>query len=233
MIIIAGLVIVLSNNQFVIAGCQNVCLSLDSAVYNPNDTTYIESGGNVRIFARYNGACRLIMEGANPTMQLVWYKDGVPYDTTTLTDATYDNIWTYYTSFYVTEPGVYEVYFMGFYQPNYPCGRIYVLPEEEIQSTQTMQSVIPEAAGIENEEVKNGYRIYPNPTSEGYFYIDNLSDLNINNIEVYSIGGQKVLSIVPNGSEILTINTLDFRPGIYIIRIDSEKGITNEKILVK
>ena len=125
------------------------------------------------------------------------------------------------------------MFFINFQGPIYVCGKVQVLkttPDEPTHQAAT--------TGIENQEgsteyISNEYRVYPNPASEGFFYIDYTGSMEVYGLEIYSLDGRKVFSIAPNANEQITIQTGNFQPGLYIIQINSSAGITNEKVLVK
>jgi hypothetical protein len=217
---------IFSYGKFARAGCTGLCLSLDSLSYGGNlvDTAYLSSGGNVKLFARYNNACRMIMEGQNPTMQLVWYKDGSPYDTTDLSNATYDNIWTYYTQYYITEPGLYDIYFLGFYQPNYPCKQILVLKENNTVTNNSTSSI------DESKENGNNVLVYPNPSYDGMLYIHTKNSSS--QVELFDLNGVKVLDMVLEQNNLISLNTISYRKGLYLIRISNEESVTTRKVMI-
>jgi len=69
--------------------------------------------------------------------------------------------------------------------------------------------------------------IYPNPASTGVVNIQ-LKNIKINEqyqITVYDIDGKQVHYDQNVGSENYSINTLDWRNGFYLVKIDSEDGI--------
>ncbi len=71
-----------------------------------------------------------------------------------------------------------------------------------------------------------GCIIYPNPSSS-YIYIQTESE--ISNIKIFNPLGQLVLEINTNG--LLTkINTNDLNEGVYILSVNTFKGIINKKI---
>lgn len=210
--------------KFVYAGCTGLCLSLDSiGDYNPNsiDTAYLPPGGNVKIFATYNEACHMIMEAQ---MRLVWYKDGLPFDTTDISDATFDNIWTYYTQYFIYEPGLYEIYFIGFYQPNYPCKKIRVLKENNAAAEN------PSAGLEETKQNEDGILIYPNPSYEGVLYIN--SKKSVAQVELFDINGIKVLDMIVEQNNLVTLNTHSYKKGLYLLRISGNGDISTKKVMI-
>ena len=208
------------------AGCTGLCLSLDSIGnnFNLDDTTYLTPGGNVKIFATYNEACHMIMEGTNPTMQLVWYKDGMPYDTTDLSNATYDNIWTYYTQYYIHEPGVYEIYFMGFCLPGYSCKKIVVLEKNNPVAGGPFTSI--ENAKENNDQIL----VYPNPSYDGLLYIH--SKKSASQIELFDINGIKMLDMMVEKNNLTTLNTYSYKKGLYLLRISCNGNTCTRKVLI-
>jgi len=67
--------------------------------------------------------------------------------------------------------------------------------------------------------------IYPNPAEN----VINISGPNqINNVTIFNFFGQKVY----NGESNI-INTTNFKAGVYIIRIETTKGLISEKITIK
>ncbi|MBP5649965.1 MAG: choice-of-anchor J domain-containing protein [Bacteroidales bacterium] len=70
--------------------------------------------------------------------------------------------------------------------------------------------------------------IYPNPANN----VANVNaNANINNIEIYSISGQKVADFTTNGTQ-ATINTSNMSTGMYLMKINTENGVINQKFAV-
>lgn len=226
------LVLFVCNNQNSFAGCGGVCLTThaDNTYSDLIDTAYLDqNSGVVNLFATYNSCCQSIFTYQNPTMKLVWYKDGLPIDTTDIYDANSSVAGLFTTTFSVTQPGIYEVFFIDFQGANHSCRKVQVLKTEELGMAPAIASNTSNSSAIPEEE--SNYRIYPNPTTDGFIYIDHVA--NIRTIEVYNVGGQQLISITPNGSEMITINTAELKQGLYIVRIDNGRSVTNEKIVVK
>lgn len=230
--IVTGLVLFICNHQNSFAGCGGVCITTlaDNNYSDLIDTAYLDqNSGVVNLFATYNSCCQSLFSSQNPTMKLVWYKDGLPIDTTDIYDANSSVVGLYTTTFSVILPGIYEVFFIDFQGANFSCRKVQVMRTQELGMAPAIASNTTNS--LEIPEERNNYRIYPNPTTEGFVYIDQVA--NIHSIEVYNVGGLKLISIKPNGSEIVTIHTAELKPGLYIVRIDNGKSITNEKIIVK
>lgn len=87
-------------------------------------------------------------------------------------------------------------------------------------------SVTP-GTGIENRD--NSTLVYPNPAS----YIINVdANSGINHIEVFNINGQKINDIQVDGSTTAKINTSDLSNGLYIMKVYTENGVSNQKFSV-
>ncbi len=70
--------------------------------------------------------------------------------------------------------------------------------------------------------------IYPNPTNSTIFL--NLNQLVVSKIQVINSIGQNVKTI---NSDFESINISDLSSGIYILKIDTELGVKNKKIVKK
>ena len=71
-------------------------------------------------------------------------------------------------------------------------------------------------------------RIYPNPAND---YINVVSKNKINRLEIYDVIGKKLLE--EEGLNISRISLPMSNPGIYILRLYSESGTENHKIIKK
>ena len=79
-------------------------------------------------------------------------------------------------------------------------------------------------------DVQQNVSIYPNPTS-GNVTLD-LSGLNAKTVELFSMNGQLLNSMVPT-TETMTLSLSQYAAGIYFVRIHSDKGVTTQKIVKK
>ena len=86
---------------------------------------------------------------------------------------------------------------------------------------------ISESLSISETQKTNTY-IYPNPV-DNYFNI--VSNTDINKLEIYNILGEKILEKVDENISNLKIQM--FNPGIYIIKIYSDKTIESHRIIKK
>lgn len=75
---------------------------------------------------------------------------------------------------------------------------------------------------------KSSVNVYPNPASN---YINVNASSNISNVEVYTISGQKVGDFTANGTQTV-ISTANLSNGMYLMRINTENGVINNKFSV-
>ena len=86
---------------------------------------------------------------------------------------------------------------------------------------------VGEGVGI-NEVEENLVSVYPNPANN---YINVNATSNIENVEVYTISGQKVGNFTAN-STTTTISTANLTSGLYLMKIHTENGVINQKFSV-
>jgi len=72
-------------------------------------------------------------------------------------------------------------------------------------------------------------KLYPNPSS-GIIYVQGL-DAKVNRIEVYDITGKTVKTKRDSSGN--SLNLTDLQEGIYFVKIETEKGIVNRKIVLR
>jgi hypothetical protein len=213
------------------AGCGGVCLGRD-ATQNPLvpiDSCYLDQNdGFITLYATYNSCCTALF-GQN--IQLVWYKDGVPFDTTEANQAVEIETGLFTTWFEAHSPGLYEVYFMNFQGANYTCGRVHIFKTPGVQSSSAQQHSV-NTASIENN---NSYEVtlYPNPSSDGNIAISYTGNIEIQKIELYDVTGIIALSYIPTSSTPIQLPTGNYRKGMYIVRLYTSKGTLNRKLLIE
>ena len=76
---------------------------------------------------------------------------------------------------------------------------------------------------------KNYFTVYPNP-SDNILNISKNDNILINNIAIYNVLGQLVISI-PNAESVQNIDVSKLSEGQYFIVIKTEKGISNTKFI--
>ncbi|MBO2524966.1 MAG: hypothetical protein CW341_04615 [Bacteroidetes bacterium] len=79
-------------------------------------------------------------------------------------------------------------------------------------------------------DMKQNVSIYPNPT-DGNVTLD-LSGLNARTVELFSVNGQLLYSVVPT-ENVMTMSLSDYAAGVYFVRIHSDKAVTTQKIVKK
>ena len=82
------------------------------------------------------------------------------------------------------------------------------------------------------KEWENNIKVYPNPTTGELRILMNNEQLIMNNVEIFDVYGRKISSnhLIPTSSNHL-INISNLAAGIYFIRIDTDKGFINKKII--
>lgn len=83
------------------------------------------------------------------------------------------------------------------------------------------------ALGIDDEILNEAITLYPNPVSD-ILTID--SEIPLTKVEVYSMLGKKVKEI---NSDFTSIPIDNLSNGVYIVRMHSENGVVNRKIIKK
>jgi len=81
----------------------------------------------------------------------------------------------------------------------------------------------------ENQPIRNNINIFPNPTSD-YFNIESLSKMNIIAVEIMNIQGRLIENRVINKTK-QTIDISNLPSGVYILKIQTEKGFETKKII--
>ncbi len=73
------------------------------------------------------------------------------------------------------------------------------------------------------------FKIYPNPATNGYLYIDSKLS-GVKNISIFDVLGKQVLNIRLNG---LRLDISILKSGIYIVKIEQGKTSTTKKLVIK
>ncbi len=107
-----------------------------------------------------------------------------------------------------------------------PYGDAYegtVFPDGEPYSMATLSFFV----GIDENAIN--VAIYPNPVTD---ILNINSDSKVTNVTVLNYLGQTIDNINVNGMEV-TINTSTYDTGIYFIQIETDKGISTQKIIIE
>jgi len=85
-------------------------------------------------------------------------------------------------------------------------------------------------AGIASTELSNQILVYPNPTS-GEFKVQS-SRFKVQSVDIYDVYGRKALvSPVSFMSPETTVNISNFSAGIYFVKITTENGVVEKKVI--
>ena len=89
-------------------------------------------------------------------------------------------------------------------------------------------TALPNVANIKPE-----VKVYPNPTS-GEVFIEFVSSNSTADISIFNALGEKIsdISVESNGDGKYTLNIGDKPKGVYFIRIQTEQGLTTEKLVL-
>ena len=95
-------------------------------------------------------------------------------------------------------------------------------------------TIVVQGIGIDEHGFGN-IGLYPNP-NDGYFTVTGLAEFgNDATIEVVTVTGTVVYTedIIANGSEGFTIDMRGYAPGVYYVRVSSEKGIGTKPFVIR
>lgn len=124
-------------------------------------------------------------------------------------------------------------------------GGSFVIAATSVQASPVTVKAIAMKAGMLNSEIvsatytitpvgihdiQQNVSIYPNPTSSDVTL--DLSGLNAKTVELFSMNGQLLNSVVPT-ENVMTLSLGDYAPGVYFVRIFSDNGVTTQKFVKK
>jgi hypothetical protein len=96
------------------------------------------------------------------------------------------------------------------------------------QTSNLITISITPLAVLENDFAANTIVLYPNPASK---YLNVTSKATILFTEIIDINGRTILSSSQNTTQV-RLATEDFTPGIYVVKITTEKGTAAQKIIL-
>jgi hypothetical protein len=71
---------------------------------------------------------------------------------------------------------------------------------------------------------------YPNPAKES---VNILAEDGLRLIAVYNVSGQQTTKVDLDGEHKFLLNTNNYRSGVYIVNIVTEKGVTTQRLIVQ
>ena len=75
------------------------------------------------------------------------------------------------------------------------------------------------------------FRIYPNPTKDGFVFVQNLNKAN--QIKIIDARGRTLKNIELTSSELLKLNLSPYGKGLYYIVITTKDEVFTEKIILQ
>ena len=86
--------------------------------------------------------------------------------------------------------------------------------------------------GIVVNTINNSFLIYPNPATDK-LTITNTSAQKQTVVSIYSMQGQQMMSAIFANQNAMQLDVSILSKGIYIIKVQSENGITNKKLIIQ
>ncbi len=226
--LLTGLVILFCNQQ--VKACDYmmyISTSCTNGSYPP-PILYLDESETTSIYALYGQG--LINYFMDELVTLVWDKDGVPFKTTNIYD-TYTcqqiNSWAFVTRVDISEPGTYSVTYSTPNGQPMNGGKIVVMGSRPIEEITT--GLPSEQAAVSTDNTVN---IYPNPTSDGYVYIEYQGIRGIQSIELMNENGQQISNVTLSDNGLVVLNTGDYKKGLYFIRINMGAETIMKKIII-
>lgn len=96
--------------------------------------------------------------------------------------------------------------------------------------TETTQVQVGSQVGLNEDGFSSKISLYPNPATD-QLYISSLEENNIIEIEIHSIDGQLLTTLVPINESLVCLNIQDWSAGIYTVRIKSSTGSCSKRFV--
>jgi hypothetical protein len=93
--------------------------------------------------------------------------------------------------------------------------------------------IMPKPTGIEQANLASGYSIYPNPAKDNLHIMLTAGPGQLQSIGLYDIQGKELLKRDNLNRNSLDIPVNSYADGIYILKLQSDKGIATQKILIQ
>lgn len=88
-------------------------------------------------------------------------------------------------------------------------------------------SVIDQTLGVKQNQIE-GLKIYPNPVTNGTFFINTTSD-STKDVVVYDVLGKQVVKTATTNA----VNVSNLKSGVYIVKITEEGKTATRKLVIK
>ncbi|MDT0294200.1 BspA family leucine-rich repeat surface protein [Mesonia ostreae] len=95
--------------------------------------------------------------------------------------------------------------------------------------TNTVSTEIVDGLGIENKRLENLISIYPNPTKD-FLHIETSKNIQLKSVTVYNLQGRELLSFKQN---LKTLNLKQLSIGMYILKMETDRGIINRQFIME
>ena len=105
--------------------------------------------------------------------------------------------------------------------------------EQSKRFTELNLGLVATLAGINNDGISETESInvamFPNPAHES---VTILAEDNVISVSMYNLLGQQIETLESNGTSKCTLNTSSLAPGIYVVKIGTEKGCVAKPLVV-
>ena len=81
----------------------------------------------------------------------------------------------------------------------------------------------------ENIQANNEVKVYPNPTRK-QVYLTTTQNLEIEKVTVYNLQGKSLLNF---DKDLETLSVEDLSTGIYLMKIETNRGVINKRLIKK
>ena len=91
-----------------------------------------------------------------------------------------------------------------------------------------LKGTLDQLVGVKGNKIeKPDISIYPNPSND-YFLILSKSNNQVRQVEIKNLAGQLVIQLTPRNNR---VNISDLKPGIYLVTVETNKGIVTKKLI--
>ena len=215
---LAFLVFILISSKGAKAGCGGVCISGSENIWVYVDTLYVTWGESVSLYAKYETCCadRFLYSGMQGTV-LIWFRNGIPFDTTSQSDIKGNYQGYYVTELSVSKPGTYKVFFIGFEGESYRCGKVTVI---DTSGAILKEKSLPQI----------GFSISPNPTTDGKLFLEGVSSEGSKTLQVFNLLGELIAVLPYENNGKIELSLAGHPAGIYIVLLRTGAGVVSRKV---